>query len=198
MASIKLSGIGTIYSGDAKVSGAGKTLIITAHGRSTGVDFTPAYTTSLQFASDNYGALLAALTDAIAGKISARQIALIGSKAPDHALAFYESDPSPAVIENSLRGAQYDVLAIKNKYTSTRQSGAPTLSGVIAQLKKQSLTYPAILGLFCRVVKNVSTGESLMVHDVSGAKLATMDEIAFKQRNAIAIAQALKAAKKAT
>lgn len=191
MASTALTGIGTIWSDGG--GAADKTLIISAHGRSTGSKFTPAYATSLQFASPKYGALLAALTAAINGTATATEVATPGSKVEDHALAWYEDDPSSATIVANLAGKKFDVLTIKPTITSTRQAGAPTLSGVISRLSTQDLKYPAILGLFCRVVKDVATGATLMGHDVVGGTHATVALQAEKMKNAISIAQAIKA-----
>jgi hypothetical protein len=63
---------------------------------------------------------------------------------------------------------------------------------VIAQLKQQKLEYPAILGLFCRVVKDVATGATLLGHDTEGKKHATLAVQGEQMKNAISIAQALK------
>lgn len=192
-----LPGIGTIYSGDSKVDSEGKTLIITAHGRMTGTPFKPAYATSLQFASPRYGALLAALSDAISGNVTATEVALPGSSTEDHAIAFYESDPSPSKIVKLLeKSPTFDVLAVDSSIRSTRAQNAPTLSGVLSALKQQGLAYPAVLCLFCRVVKKLDTGESIKSFDVTGGKHQTAMQDGQKMKDAISIAQALKAAGK--
>lgn len=191
MASTALAGIGTIWSDGT--GAAGKTLIISAHGRSIGAKFTPAYATSIQFASPKYGALIAALDAAIKGTVTATEVVTLGSKAEDHSLAWYESDPSTATIVAKVAGKKFDVLTIDTAIRSTRAANAPTLSGVIARLSAQDLKYPAILGLFCRVVKDVATGATLMGHDVTGGKHATTALQAEKMKNAISIAQAIKA-----
>ena len=193
MASIPLSGIGTIWTGGASVNASGKTLIISAHGRMSGTKFTPAYTSSVQFASNKYGALVAAVEDAIKGRVTAIEIATPGSKVEDHALAFYEHDPSATMIVSRLANTSFDVLTIDTSIRSTRLANSPTLSGVIAKLKQRSLRYPALLCLFCRVVKDVATGQELMSHDVTGKKHATVAQQGAHMKNAISIAQTLKA-----
>lgn len=189
--------VGVIYSGDSKVKAEGKTLIITAHGRMTGTQFKPAYATSLQFASPRYGALLAALSDAISGKVTATQVALPGSSTEDHAIAHYDCDPPPSKIVELLEKApSFDVLVVDSSISSTRAPNAPKLSEVIATLKQQGLAYPAILCLFCRVVKKLDTGVALKSFDVTGAKHLTAMLEGQKMKDAISIAQALKAAGK--
>jgi putative adhesin Stv-like protein len=193
MASTPLSGIGTIWTGGSSVNASGKTLIISAHGRMTGTKFTPAYTSSVQFASDKYGALMAAVEAAINGTVTAIEVATPGSKVEDHALAFYEHDPSTATIVSKLANSSFDVLTIDTSIYSTRLASSPTLSGVMTKLKQQSLQYPAILGLFCRVVKDVTTGKEIKSHDITGKKHATVAQQGAHMKNAISIAQALKA-----
>jgi len=193
MASTALAGVGTIWTGASSVSSSGKTLIISAHGRMTGTKFTPAYTSSVQFASDKYGALMAAIEDAVSGKVTAFEVATPGSKVDDHALAFYEHDPSTERIVRKLANTTYDVLTITTSITSTRRPDSPTLSKVIAQLNHHNYKYPAILCLFCRVVKDVTTGREIMSHNTDGKKHATVALRGEQMKNAISIAQALKA-----
>jgi hypothetical protein len=193
MATVTLTGIGTIHSGAAPVASGGKTLVITSHGRLTGGTFRPAYATSLQFASPKYGALLAALQDAIDGKVEAAEPPLLGSQVQEHAMSWYQDDPDHAAIATKLAGKDVDVLTIRQDIHSTRARGAPRLSQTLKQLNAQGLTYPGVLCLFCRVVKNVQTGESLMSKDVTGGKHAVAGARAEQMKNAISIAQALKA-----
>src|SRR5262245_53144855 len=131
MASTALTGVGTIWTNASSVSSSGRTLIVSAHGRMTGTKFTPAYTSSVQFASDKYGALMAAIEDAVSGKVTAQEIATPGSKAEDHALAFYEHDPSTDEIVRKLGSSKYDVLTITTTITPTRRPDSPTLSKVM-------------------------------------------------------------------
>lgn len=193
MGSVRLGTIGPILSGDSTVSAEGKTLIITAHGRLTGTTFTKPYYAAVSFASEKYGALLAALNDAIDGKIQAAELAGTGLGEQDHALAWYDHDPGDSAIVTRLSGKKVDVLRITSTVRSTRAANAPTLSEVMTQLKAQSLEYPEILCLFCRVVKNVTTGEATHKKSVVGGEHATAQEANSKMKDAISIAQALKA-----
>lgn len=187
-----LAGIGKILSGSSTVSAEGKTLIITAHGRMTGADFTKPYYAAVSYASPAYGALLADLNDAIDGKVTGAELATTGTKEKEHALAYYESDPSDGLVVAKLNGKSVDVLKITDAITSTRATGAPTLSGVMQALKQAGLEYPQITCLFCRVVKEVSTGQTLMGYDVTGGQHKAVAEQTSKMKDAIAIGQALK------
>ena len=192
MGKIALTTIGTIFSSGKTVDSTGKTLIISAHGRLVGGSFTKAYQTAVQFTAPKYGALMAALTDAISGKITASENASSGPKELEHAFAYYENDPTPVKIEEAVGKAKgVDVLTINPKVTSTRAQNAPKLSDIISALKKNGYTYPSLLILACRVEKEVATGVVLKSFNVTGTKHEPVALQNQKMKDAISIAQEL-------
>jgi hypothetical protein len=193
MGAIALTGIGTIYTKGATVDATSKTLIVSAHGRIVGGEFTKAYPTVVQFASPHYGMLKAFLTDAISGKVTASELALSGPKEPEHAFGYFQKDPPPSEIQLAVDSAgNMDVLTIDPAIPSTRLPNSPKLSDIIRQLKQQGFTYPSLLILACRVVKDLSTGDVIKGHTVRGAKHDSVAIHNQHQKDAVSIAQELK------
>jgi len=122
-------------------------LIISSHGIQNGSTFSKAYPAVIQFAAPKGSVLLASLSEAIKGNVTACEIALkTGGLADDYKLTYYEHDPSDTAIDGLLND-KCDVLTFKQSYTD---SVTVTLSKVLTCLKLWGFLYPGILCLFCR------------------------------------------------
>ena len=122
-------------------------LIISSHGIQNGSTFSKAYPAVIQFAAPKGSVLVAGLSDAISGNVTACEIALkTGGLADDYKLSYYEHDPSDTAID-ALVNSKFDVLTFKQSYTD---KVTVTLSKVLTCLKAWGFLYPGILCLFCR------------------------------------------------
>lgn len=164
-----------------------KTLIISSHGIQTGTTFTKAYTTVVQFAAPKGSVLVAELSDAISGNVTASEISLkTGGQQDDYKLTYYERDPDDSGIDALLKN-NADVLTFSKSYTDSVEV---KLSLVLTCLKQWGFLYPGILCLFCRGQvrsQRPLVGGKAYAPSYTGGKSGTSQQVNQHQINATAL-----------
>lgn len=151
-----------ILTSGTKIDATGKTMVISTHGAMTGTTFERPYPTVVQFCTPKMTSLRAALSEVIAGNVTASELASSSQKTVDeHSLSWFEGDPDANAIIGSLKGKKIDVLVVK-------KAQSETLGNVLKFLARSDYRYPNILCVFCRVTATQFEGNTYIGGDTTG------------------------------